>query len=66
MTLIDRVTEGSQTVATKENCPPNPFLNPNPNRGGRGGEGQFSSRGNCPDTITEQLNKEHLSNYFQK
>ena len=37
MTLIDRVTEGSQTVATKENCPPNPFLNPNPNRGGRGG-----------------------------
>ena len=28
MTLIDRVTEGSQTVATKENCPPNP------NRGG--------------------------------
>ena len=37
MTLIDRVTEGSQTVATKENCPPNPFLNPNPNRGRGGG-----------------------------
>ena len=42
----------------------NPFPNSNPitNRGG----GQFSSGVNCPDTVTEQLNKEHLNNYFQR
>ena len=34
MTSFDRVTEGSETVATEENYPPNPFPNPNPNRGG--------------------------------
>ena len=63
MTSFDRVTEGSETVATEENYPPNPFPNPNPNRGRRG---SFPRGENCPDTVTEQLNKEHLSNYFQK
>ena len=43
MTSVDRVAEGSETIATEENCPPhkpngNPFPNSNPitNRGGGG------------------------------
>ena len=68
MTSVDRVAEGSETIATEENCPPDLMVTLSliQTLSLTGGGGQFSSGVNCPDTVTEQLNKEHLNNYFQR
>ena len=67
MTLVDRVAEGSETIATEENCPPNLMVTLSLIQTlSLTGGGQFSSEVNCPNTVTEQLNKEHLNNYFQR
>ena len=66
MTLVDRVAEGSETIATEENCPPNLMVTLSLIQNLSLTGGQFSAGVNCPDTVTEQLNKEHLNNYFQR
>ena len=66
MTLVDRVAEGSETIATEENCPPNLMVTLSLIQNLSLTGGQLSSGVNCPDTVTEQLNKERLNNYFQR
>ena len=67
MTSVDRVAEGSETIATEENCPPNLMVTLSLIQTlSLTGGGQFSSGVNCPNTVTEQLNKEHLNNYLQR
>ena len=66
MTSVDRAAKGSDTIATEENCPPNLMVSLYLIQTLSLTGGQFSSGVNCPDTVTEQINKEHLNNYFQR